>query len=192
MNAPEAREQLDLVDRVLAHAERTIHPSGTLFVLWGVVAAVLDLTFQAIYWFRGAFTWWWFAPAVVLYAVALTTTIAYVNRARRCDRLSIIEAQYLRVLFISLCAAGLAVFCGNIFNGWADGAIWSIAYAIPLTFIGVQGNRIALAGGIVLFASILVANFIPNAPGIVLAIGMLVGYAGAGIAIEAERARANG
>jgi len=185
MNAPEAREQLDVVDRVLAHAERSIHPSGTLFVLWGIVAAVVDLTFQAIDWYSTRFVWWWFVPAIVLYGAAIATTMLYASRARRCGRLSVIEAQYLRVLYISLCAAGVAVFCGSIFNGWADGAIWSIAYAIPLTFIGTQGNRIALAGGIVVFASIVVANFVPHAAGVVLALGILIGYVGAGIAFEA-------
>ncbi len=126
-------------------------------------------------------------PAIILYGAAITTTIVYASRARRCGRLSIIQAQYLRVLYISLCAAGVAVFSGNIFNGWADGAIWSIAYAIPLTFIGVQGNRFALGGGVVLFASIIVANFFPHAIGIILALGMLIGYVGAGIATEAGR-----
>jgi len=187
MNAPEAREQLDVVDRVLAHAERSIRPSGMLFVLWGIVAAVVDLTFQAISWYSTRFVWWWFAPAVILYAAAILTTIVYANRAKRCGRLSVIEAQYLRVLYISLCAAGVAVFCASIFNGWADGAIWSMAFGISLVFIGIQGNRIALAGGIVLFASIIVANFVPHAVGVVLAIGMLIGYVGAGIAFEASR-----
>ncbi|HEY8297542.1 MAG TPA: hypothetical protein VIG32_05925 [Candidatus Baltobacteraceae bacterium] len=187
MEPTEVRDHLEMVDRILAQANRAIQTRGTLFILWGVVAAILNLTAQMAV-NAGAWQLWQTVLDGGLYLAAIVISIAYVRRYQKSGRLNVTELQFIRILWISLAAAFVAeVGAPNIFTHWAMSAIWSICIAIPLLFIGAQGQRYALAGGVVLLASVIVANYTPHTTGIVLAIGDIVGYAGAGVAFELQR-----
>ncbi|MDQ2871601.1 MAG: hypothetical protein M3R35_00560, partial [Candidatus Eremiobacteraeota bacterium] len=67
-------------------------------------------------------------------------------------------------------------------------AIWSVVVAVPLLFVGLQGHRVTLTGGIVLLASVVAANFVhAGLTGYVLAAGMFVGLTGSGVALALMR-----
>ncbi|HZY97594.1 MAG TPA: hypothetical protein VFE35_10905, partial [Candidatus Cybelea sp.] len=73
-----------------------------------------------------------------------------------------------------------AVF--RIFAGIASAAIWSVAEAIVLLYIGMHGNRRAQVAGVLVVVSLIAANFAsPSVAGYILGAGMLVGYAGFGV-----------
>jgi MFS family permease len=70
----------------------------------------------------------------------------------------------------------------RIFAGVASAAIWSVAQAIVLLYIGMHGNRRAQVAGIFVVVSLIAANFAPpGIDGYILAAGMLGGYAGFGV-----------
>ena len=186
MDASEANEHLEMVDRILSHAVGTPRPSGALFILWGVFGAILTVLLQLVTDGRIAPSWIWLAGAVGVGAIAYT--IFWVRRGRGLGRLSVIDAAFVRVLYVALIAAAVGSDGAfNIFTGWGAAAIWSVCLAIPLLFVGWLGNRSATIGGAILLASVVVANFTPHAVGYVLAAGWILGYAGAGLAFELQR-----
>jgi hypothetical protein len=95
-----------------------------------------------------------------------------------------VQREFFNMLWLTMGLAFIVnVGAFNIFRGWASAGIWSFAEAIVLFFIGIHGNRRALVAGIVVVVSLVVANFVgPATAGYVLAAGMVVGYAGFGIA----------
>ena len=101
----------------------------------------------------------------------------------RLARTSLVQREFFNVLWLTIGLAfivNVAVF--RIFAGPAAAAIWSVAEAIVLLYIGMHGNRRAQIAGLLVVVSLVVANFIdPNIAVYVLAAGMLVGYAGFGV-----------
>ena len=99
-------------------------------------------------------------------------------------RTSLVQREFFNVLWLTLGLAFVVdVAAFRLFPGIAGAAIWSVAEAIVLLYIGLHGNRRAQIAGVLLVVSLVVANF--TAPGLtayVLAGGMLVGYAGFGVA----------
>ena len=189
MDPIEAGDHLAMVDRIIATADRSVRVRGTLFIIWGIAGALVDGTIQAALSFGSAFRWWFWIPAVVVYFGAIAAQVYHMKHYRRLGRLNLVEAQFIRLIGISSFAAAVGALGGwYIFAGWPQAALWSLCLSIPLLFVGVQGHRYALAGGAALLASIVVANFTPHAVGLTLAIGFLVGYAGAGVAFEVLRA----
>ena len=70
-------------------------------------------------------------------------------------------------------------------------AVWSLGATIMMLFAGFDGDRRALAGGLILLASVLVANYaFPHAAGYVLAAGFILGYAIPGMLFLAHPLRA--
>lgn len=189
MDPLEASDRIAMVDRILATADQSLRIRGTLFLFWGIAGAVLDLTIQAALTWQSALRWWWWLPVAVVYVAAIVAQVLYVRHYRRLGRLNLLEMYFVRLIGISSFVAAVGCFGGwNVFLGWPQAAIWSLCLAIPLLFVGVQGHRYALAGGVVLLASIVVASFTPQAVGLSLAVGLLIGYAGAGVAFEVQNA----
>ncbi|MDQ6823795.1 MAG: hypothetical protein M3Z07_04810 [Candidatus Eremiobacteraeota bacterium] len=189
MDNADAREHLEMVDRILSRADSSVQPRGTIFIIWGVAAAILNLSIQGYFSYGFTAPYWWILPAGA-YVLAIAATIYYSVYCDREGRMSVTERQFLRILFITLATAFVGgVLASNIFTQWAQSAIWSLCIATPLLFIGVQGQRYALAGGVVLLASVVVANYTPHTVGLTLAVGDLIGYAGAGLAFELQRAK---
>ncbi|MBV8374679.1 MAG: hypothetical protein JO302_04145, partial [Candidatus Eremiobacteraeota bacterium] len=100
------------------------------------------------------------------------------------ERRSFLEGEFFNVLWLTIGLAFIAnVAAFNLFSGWAQAAIWTFAESIVLLYIGLHGNRRALICGVVMVASMVAANFVSaGIAGYVLAAGMIVGYAGFGIA----------
>lgn len=178
----DARDHLELVERIIAESSRRLCYGAEYFTIWGLYSAAVTVMYQLVS--NGIFPIRaiWFDPVALVVAIGLT-----IWRARSegpSGRRSILQREFFNVLWISIAAAGLASFLGfNIFTNWAQAAIWSVAQIIVLLYIGVHGNRTALVCTAAVTVSLVVANFVPpSIAGYVLAAGMFLGYTGFGIA----------
>jgi len=184
LNTQQAREHLQMVERILAESSQRMNFGESLFIVWGVYSAVATLGFYFIA--RNVLPQQALWGQVVLLALAIGFTIWRVRTSREARaRRSIVQREFLNVLFLTLGLAFVAnVGAFNLFSGMAASAIWSFSEAIVLFFIGMHGNRRAQVCGIAVVVSMVIANFAPtrDAMAYVLAAGMLVGYAGFGVA----------
>jgi hypothetical protein len=94
------------------------------------------------------------------------------------------QREFLNVLYLTIGLAAIAnIGAYNIFAGWGPAGLWSFAESVVLLYIGLHGNRRALIAGLLVVASLIFANFAGNqSAGYVLGIGMVLGYAGFGVA----------
>jgi len=181
MHVAEAREHIEMVDRIVSRTSRSLRIGGEFFVVWGVFSALVMVMAQLALDGRVPVASLWALPVLLLASIVFS-----VVRGRQLGKgscgISLVEREFFVVLWITL---GLAAFVDaavfRIFAAWASSAIWSVAAAAVLFFIASHGNRRALAGGIVLLVSLVAANFMPAFTGYVLALGMVVGYAGFGL-----------
>ncbi len=181
MDASEAREHLEMVERIVAATSRRLEGGGEFFVVWGVVSAYACFTFQMI--IQGTWPWQmlWLAGAADVCAIVFSIVRGRYYR-RNVARMSFIQREFYNVLWLSFGMAFVVDVLGfNIFPAWAQSAIWSVAETFVLLYIGVHGNARAIVGALAIVVSIAVANFAPHYVGYWLAGGMLVGYAGFGL-----------
>ncbi len=181
LTASQARDHIEMVDRILTRSERSLHVGGEFFLAWGLFSTAVTLTAQLVVDRRIPANSLWALP--VLLAAAIVFSAVRGRQLGKCkDGLSLIQREFFAVLWISL---GVAMFTDivayRIFTTWASSAIWTVAAAVVLFFIASHGNRRALACGIILLASLAAANFMPAFTGYALAAGMLFGYAGFGL-----------
>lgn len=181
LTAPQAREHIEMVDRILNRSERSLRVGGEFFLIWGLWGAAVTVVFQLIHARlvpASAFA----ALAVLLAAAVIFSVIRIRQLGKRRESISLLQREFFAVLIISWGVTFVAVMLGSrLFPGFASSAIWNVAAAILLFFIASHGNRPALIGGIVLLGSIGAANFMPLYAGYVLATGMVLGYAGFGV-----------
>ncbi|MBV8529791.1 MAG: hypothetical protein JO104_00615 [Candidatus Eremiobacteraeota bacterium] len=182
IDAAQAREHIEMIDRILAESHPRLCTGGEYFVVWGIGSAFAPVLFQLV---NGGIV-----PSVALWTIPLVLAacaVFSIARARLTRpvlrRSSIVQREFFNVLWLTLGLAfvvNVAVY--RIFADAAAAAIWSVAEAIVLLYIGMHGNRRAQIAGIVVVASLIVANFSPTGVvGYVLGAGMLVGYAGFGV-----------
>ncbi len=181
MSTSQARDHIEMVDRILSRSERSLRVGGEFFLIWGIFSTVVTVTAQLIVDGRIPSGALWALPVLLAAAIA-GSVIRGRQLGKREDGLSLIQREFFAVLWIAL---GVAVFTDmlgyRIFTTWASSAIWTVAGAIVLFFIASHGNRRALACGIIMLGSLAAANFMPAFTGYALAAGMLFGYAGFGI-----------
>ena len=182
IDAAQAREHIEMVDRILAESQQRLCTGGEYFVVWGLASAFITILFQLVD--KGVVSTGalWSIP-VVLVACAIFSILR--GRATRSvlARSSLLQREFFNVLWLTL---GLAFVVDaaafRIFSGLAAAAIWSVAAAIVLFYIGMHGNRRAQVAGVLVVVSLVAANFVaPSVAGYVLAAGTIVGYTGFGL-----------
>ncbi len=193
IDAAQARDHLELVDRILAESQQRLCAGGEFFVVWGLFSAIVTVLSHLV----GA----GLAPAGTLWVLPplLAASVAFsIVRGRRLRELrgreSLVQREFFNVLWLTL---GLAVVANvgvyRIFSGVASAAIWSFSEAIVLLYIGMHGNRRAQIAGVLVIVSMVVANFAaPQNVAYVLAAGMVLGYCGFGLAELLARDRETG
>ncbi len=195
MDVHEAREHLEMVDRILTRADlEPMRMIPGLIIAWGLAAAAIDAGQQYDFLHTGSHTGGWLAIAAftagMIYSVGVSISIW---RQHCYDRVSIIERRMGRVMGAVWFTVIVSAFAQpHVFAGWGGAAVWSMGAAIMMLMAGFDGDRRGLAGGLILMASILAANYVaPHAPGYALAAGFVLGYAvpGALFLFEAPRAR---
>jgi hypothetical protein len=124
----------------------------------------------------------WSVPVVILAGVIFSIMRGRLTRPEL-QRSSIVQREFFNVLWLTLGLAFIVnVAAFNIFTGIAAAAIWSVAEALVLLYIGMHGNRRAQIAGVLVVVSLIAANFsAANVAAYVLAAGMLVGYTGFGL-----------
>ncbi|HEX4013760.1 MAG TPA: hypothetical protein VHX17_07730 [Candidatus Cybelea sp.] len=188
LTAPQARDHIEMVDRILAESHPRLCAGGEYFVVWGAISAfitVLPALVTHDYLPRAAL---WALPVVLVGGIVFSVLRGAETRSR-VSRTSLVQREFFNVLWLTVGLAfvvDLAAF--RIFSGLAAAAIWSVAEAIVLFFIGMHGNRRAQLGGVLVVVSLVAANFVaPSIARYVLAAGMLAGYTGFGLSELASR-----
>jgi hypothetical protein len=183
IDTAQARDHLEMVDRILAQSEQRLCYGAEYFIVWGIYGAAATLDWQLIDNRILPFGAVWAQAAMLALAAIVTILRARATKASR-SRQSLVQREFFNVMWLTLGLAFIAnVAAFNVFSGWAQAAIWSYAQAIVLLFIGMHGSRRGIYAGIAVIVSIAVANFAGDrAAGYVLAAGMLAGYCGFGVA----------
>ena len=182
IDAAQARDHIEMIDRILAESQPRLWAGGEFFVIWGTAAAYITILFQLVnVGVVGSATLW-----SVPFVIAGCTVYSIVRgRAMQSGiaRTSLVQREFFNVLWLTLGLAFVVnVAAFRLFPGIAGAAIWSVAQAIVLLYIGIHGNRRAQIAGILVVASPVVANFVaPSLSAYVLAAGMLAGYTGFGV-----------
>ncbi|GAC1503618.1 MAG: hypothetical protein NVS1B14_09110 [Vulcanimicrobiaceae bacterium] len=184
----QARDHLEMVDRILARADETKNcVPYQPFLIWGVAAAVINLVNELVYVQHVSDRLFFLAGAAIV--VALLLTMVYVRQLQGQERRSLIGRQVYYAFNIAwILAAACDLLAFRIFPQWGQAAIWSVMYGAAMLFAGtLVRSRVLLAGGIVLIASIAAANFAVGFAGYILAAGDLIGLAGAGLVLYASQ-----
>jgi hypothetical protein len=178
----QAREQVEMIERILAASSQRLYAGGEYFLVWGLYSALVAVVWQLIYNDLASY-WALIVPGVALVASVVFSTLRARNISACSGRRSLLQREFLNVLYLTLGLAFVANFaCFHLFSGWGQIAIWSFAEAVVVFYIGMHGNRRAQIAGILIIVSMAVANFVePTIAGYVLAAGMVFGYAGFGL-----------
>lgn len=189
LSAADARDHLQMVDRILSRTEETVQISGLPFLVWGIYGSVENLGAQLVPASGPIATWWNVASIVLLAAILLVFVSLGRRNMRSADRVGVLDRHVYNLFLIAFAVAMLTMLLGShIFANWAQSAVWSLMFGITMMYCAVLvRSRVILAGGSVLIASIFVANFLPLSVGYVLACGDLFGMAAAGIILMMGR-----
>jgi hypothetical protein len=183
MDASQARNHIEMVERILAESSQRLCAGGEYFVVWGIGSAAVTTLFSLAAVLRIPPSALWGVP-VILIACVLFSVLRGRSTRGTLARSSLVQREFFNVLWLTIGVAfvvNAAAF--RLFPGIASAAIWSVAAVIVLFFIGIHGNRRAQVAGIVVVVSLIAANFAPvSIAGYVLAGGMLAGYGGFGLA----------
>jgi hypothetical protein len=182
-NAAQARDHIEMVDRILAQSDQRLGGGAAYFIVWGLYSGAAVLLWQLVDNGGLPLTALWAQVPLLLAAIAFTVVRGRMKRISRA-RVSIAQREFFNVLWLATGLAFVAnVVAFNVFSGWAQAAIWSFAEAVVLFFIALHGNRRAMVCGIAVVASLVAANFVARGvTGYVLAAGLVAGYAGFGLA----------
>lgn len=190
MDAREAREHLEMVDRILLNAsERPVRMIPGMLIVWGIVAAVIDagqqLYVQHIGGNAGALAADLALPIGILFSIGVSVSLF---RNHRYERISVVEQRMARTMGAVWFTVIVAAFAQpHVFAGWGGPAVWTMGAAIMMLMAGFNGDRRGVAGGLILLASVLVANYAtPNVPGYALAAGFILGYAIPGVLYQID------
>ncbi len=182
MDASEARDHVEMIEKIIASSSCKLEAGGEFFLVWGLLSGTINILSQLYLNGRLPLNALWGSLALVIIGVIFTAARMGYYRARG-DRMSLLQREFLNILWLALGLAFLTDAIGfNLFAAWGQAAIWSVMAALVLFYIGMHGNRRAMLGGIVLIASIAAANFMLPSAGYILAAGMYIGYAGFGLA----------
>jgi hypothetical protein len=188
MNASEAREHLDMVDRILSRVDEPCTLSPYPFLIWGVAGAILNVLVQLV--FMQHATQWLLALFVPVLIVAIGLMIWWAMGMRAVEQQGALIHRYIFSVFNLAWIVALVIQIGaeRIFPTWAQAALYLLMYGFAMVSVGlISRNRPILLGGAVMLGSIVVANFTLLYAGYVLALGDLIGMAGAGIALWLQR-----
>ena len=184
IDAAQARDHIEMVDRILAESQPAALRRRRVFRRLGHRLglhhrALCSSSINGRLPVRGALV----GAVRAIVAAPFSAIFRSATDAPQCSqRSSLVQREFFNVLWLTIGLAfvvDVAVY--RIFTGMASAAIWSVAEAIVLLYIGMHGNRRAQVAGVLVVVSLVAANFAaPALAGYVLAAGMLVGYAGFG------------
>lgn len=183
MDAPQAAEHLDIVDKILTRTDCG-SPPALQFIVWGLVGMSFCIVGQLVSMNKvgpGAF---WIAGGVL--ALAIVVSMIDVRRFERdAARQSVIKRL---IAFTFWMAAGVMTVVTvanevtNLFPPFSPAVFFAAGMSIALLTLGFGLRSTVLAfGGLALVASIVAAFFVPAWLGAILAAGNFAGFIVPGI-----------
>jgi hypothetical protein len=181
MEPSEAREHLELVDRVLSQTDRRVYTHGEFFIAWGIVGVVSDLIWQLVLDRVIAPGWLWLFGFTIACAIVFSVIRGRAIKADS-DYMPRGQQEYLNVLWLAIGVTVIAQVAANpLFPGWSSAGLWTVAAAIVTGYIGLHGDRRGSIAAFVLLASLVWAAYAQHSAGYILAVGYAIGYIGFGI-----------
>jgi hypothetical protein len=182
MDASEAREHLEMVEKIIAASSTKLEAGGEFFVIWGLAGAAFDGINDLVGSTRLPAAAQWLYLAILGLAIAFTMLRSRAYR-KTANRMSLLQREYLNMLWLTIAMGFVTTLIGSrLFGNLGVMATWNVVEAIVLFYIGMHGNRRATIGGLILIISIALANFIPEYDKLFLCAGVLFGYGGFGVA----------
>jgi hypothetical protein len=176
MDAAKARQDLELVDRIISTADRSLHDNSVMYVAWGTFGSLVLLEKHLIAsgWKHSADVPYAIAPMIV----ALVLSIREGKRIRAQGRWTLMDRQASIVLGITI-GVLFAVAAVSAVTGAVDERAGSLFFNAGLgtafLILDCQASRTLFRGGSVLVASALAACFSPEYFYAILAAGMFGG-----------------
>ncbi len=176
MDTSQAREHLELVDRIVAATDRTVRLPPALLIVVGIVCALINGIRQA----RALGLAVPPDQYIQLPLVALIVIVGFFEsrRAQLAGRESLLAGY-----------AGAALFCAfivtmtlnltaqnRLISDLGMSLVWSGSFSMALLFAGMMGSRLLLASGAAMLACTAAAAYSYAWLSGVLAIGWLVGF----------------
>jgi len=182
MDPSEARDHLEMVEKIIAASSTKLEAGGEFFVAWGLAGAAFDAVDSLVWNGTLAPAFMWLNAAILALAVAFSVIRGRTFR-KGVGRMSLLQREYFNMLWLAIALAFIANAIGfNLLGFMGMMVLWNIVEAMVLFYIALHGNRRAMIGGIILIASIACANFVPEYSRLILAAGVLFGYGGFGVA----------
>jgi hypothetical protein len=181
MEPTEAREHLELVDRVLSQTDRRVYTQGEFFVVWGIVGVVSDVIWQLVLDRAIDVRWLWLFGITVACGIVFSVIRGRALKADS-DFMPRGQQEYLNVLWLAIGVTVIAQVAAHpLFPGWSSAGLWTVAAAIVTGYVGLHGDRRGLIAAFVFLASLVWAAYSQHSAGYILAGGFAIGYIGFGI-----------
>jgi len=190
LSAAQAKDHLQMVDRILSRTEAANGVSGWPFVVWGAYGAASNGVAQlAAGGSHISGNVWLAGEVLVVVAISLFFIIQGVSGMRNRERLGLIDRHIGTIFMIGWVVAWVTtLMAGNIFGNWALSAIWSLIYGITMmSCAAMLRSKVMFGGGVILIASIVLANYSYHLAGCFLGLGFLVGMGGTGLLLLTGR-----
>lgn len=180
MNSSQARDHLAYVDNILRTADRSLHVSPLIFVVWGLVATIINGVQQARA--SGVAVPRDSTIQAPMFLLAILVTIWLSLRARG-QRETLIDRQAGVVFGVVLLVLAIASFTAQhtVIPSLGIALFWSFGLSMALLIVGIQASRPLLLGGVALIAASVVACFAPGWFSGILALGWMTGMVVPGV-----------
>ena len=176
MDAARARQDIEMVDRIITTADRSLNDNWVMYVAWGTFGflVLLEKHLIASGWKDSADVPYAIAPM----ALAVVLSIREGRRIRAQGRWTLMDRQASIVLGITISVL-FAVTAASVLTGAAEDRAASLFFNAGLgtafLILGCQASRTMLIGGSILVASSIAACFSPQYFYAILAAGMFGG-----------------
>jgi serine/threonine protein kinase len=175
------------VHRLVSPRSGMLHNNSIMFIGWGAFgfAVLIEKYLIAIGWRKDA------GVPFAFYIMGWIMTLSIVEGRRMVTsgRSTAVDRQASVVFGVTLGWLGVLTILSAI-NGFISERVmcllWNAGISMALLIGGLQASRVLMAGGIVLLASVVIANFDPDGFYLWLAFGVLFGVGAPGVLFAVE------
>ena len=186
MDASEARDHLQLVARILRHADRSLHMPPATMIAWGLFGTVVNVLHQA----RASGLSVPPDGLIHLPMMLLAMAVSVWGARRRAEGRETLVDQYAGGVF---CVVFIVLLLVNVTGqhtvvpAKAMALFWIAGFSMALLIVGIQASRVLLTGGAALLTASIMAPLIPTWFDGILALGWASGFVGPGIVLAFGR-----
>ena len=185
MDASEARDQLQLGDRILSRADRTLNMPPLTLIAWGLFGTAVNAVHQARV--SGLQT---FNDERILIPFMVAGVAASMWGARRQSKERISLADQNAGIVFGAVSITLMLLTGTAQNRaitpQAMALFWCAGFSIALMIVGAKTSRLLLEGGLTMLLACVIAPFVPEWFDGILAIGWALGFFGPGAVMSLQ------